>query len=142
MFQSIGVKYMKAYRLLSDIKNPEFDGRCRYGAKSIKTFIQGTVFQGRETKRDDSVEVGSEAWYLGFSPAYACGRTWHVSGTFAETLMANSEECQPTTWKDLSLSVGGYEHLASDVLEELLSSGVVSIDQVKKALTDYLAKPI
>jgi hypothetical protein len=79
---------------------------------------------------------------LGFSPAYACGRTWHVSGTFAEILMANSEECQPTTWKDLSLSVGGYEHLASDVLEELLSSGVVSIDQVKKALTDYLAKPV
>lgn len=133
---------MKAYRLLSDIKNPEFDGRCRYGAKSIKTFIQGMVFQGRIAQRDDSVKVGSDEWYRGFEPAYACGKLWHLSGSLAETLISNSEECEPSTWKDLSLSMGGYEHLASDTLEELLSSGVLSIEQVKKALTDYLAKPI
>ena len=131
---------MDTYKLLADIPNPEFDGRCRYGFKSVKTFIQGTVFQGHTTRRDDTKEIGSTDWIMSFEPAYACHRNWHFSGTLAETLIANAQLCAPTTWQDLALVEGGFEHFAGDVLEELLATGVLSIDQIKNALTDCLAK--
>jgi hypothetical protein len=53
-------------------------------------------------------------------------------------ILGNSEETQARTWHELATLDGGWHHLASDMLEALIKSGVVSIDQLAAVLKAYV----
>jgi len=121
---------MKTYKLLKDIENPQHDKRCNYGHKQYKIFKAGTFFEGRTANLNNDRD---------FSPAYVHCYEWrHLSGDIAALIIGNSIEAEPKNWHEIATIDGGYHHFASDVIEQLLNGGDVSLDQVKNALTTCL----
>ena len=121
---------MKTYKLLKDIENPQHDKRCSYGHKKYETFKAGTFFEGMSANLDNDRD---------FSPAYIQCYEWrHLSGDTAVLIIGNSVEAEPKNWHEIATIGGGYHHFSSDVIEQLLKVGAVSLDKVKNALAACL----
>ena len=113
------------YKLTSTIKNPLYDKRCKYGERSIEYFTEGKTFVVWTSKIDshgDCVDFG--------------GRS--IQGKLARDIIANSEPVQARTWHDIGMACGGYQNCADEVIDRLLSDGILSAEQVAKALNDFL----
>lgn len=118
--------------LTSDVANPVYDKRHKYGEKGWKTLSIGTVFHYKPAVFDDG-----ERWCR--NPAYAHTHDVRASGIAAETLLANSVEVSPKTFSELSLSKGwNTDAWASDILEELLREKIVSIETLDKVFVVLL----
>jgi hypothetical protein len=122
---------MKTYRLLKDIDNPEYDRRCSYGYRQYEFFKAGTFFEGRSAHLDANQR---------FNAAYARSKAWSsLHGDVAALVIGNSEEAEPTNWHEVATLDGGHHHFADEVLEQLLKDGIVTLEQVKDALSKCLS---
>ena len=122
---------MQAYRLLKDVENPHHDKRCTYGYKQYEVLKGGTFFEGRSAFVDSNNR---------FTAAYATCKAWsHIEGDVAALVIGNSVQTEPSNWHEVATLNGGYHHFANDVLEQLLSNGDVTLDQVKNALAKCLS---
>ena len=123
---------MKTYRLIKDIQNPDHDKRCAYGYKRHMTFKAGTFFEAKP------LSVEENAWR---SAAFLTCKEWgHISVDIASLLIGSSTESAPNNWKEIATSDGGCHHMADDVLENLIANGILSVEQVKAALTSCLSE--
>jgi hypothetical protein len=123
---------MKTYRLLKDIDNPEYDRRCSYGYRQYEFFKAGTFFEGHPARLDNNQR---------FEAAYARSKAWSsLHGDVAALVIGNSEEAKPTNWREIATLDGGYHHFSNEVIEQLIDSGDVTLDQVKNALTKCLSE--
>ena len=114
------------YQLKTTIANPDHDKRRRYGQEAIAEFKAGdkfVIWQREHTYLGASVDFGGPS----------------ISGILAGEIISNCEPVQPTTWLDIALVCGGYQSCADDTINQLLKTGVVTADQVAKALNDFLA---
>ena len=112
------------HKLTKNIVNPEYDRRCKYGTKAIAEFQTGKAFAVWSTDSVASVNFD--------------GR--FIDRKLAELLIANSEPVQADKWHDIALACGGYNNCADDVIDELIAAGIVTPEQVTKALTSFLSK--
>lgn len=121
---------MKTYRLLKDIDNPDHDKRNKYDYRQYEVLKGGTFFEGHPAHLDSNNR---------FEPAYVRSKAWRgVHGDVAALIIGNSIEADPTNWHEIATVDGGYHHFADEVLEQLLSGGDVTLDQVKNALAKCL----
>lgn len=63
----------RTFRLTSDIQNPQYDGRCKRGARSVKVFKSGTLVRARLWKPLRVVE-GVDLSYTTYSIQCEFGR--------------------------------------------------------------------
>jgi hypothetical protein len=121
---------MKTYRLLKDIANPDHDKRVKHGYQQYETFKAGTFFEGMPASLDKDNR---------FEPAYVYCKEWrHLSSDTAALIIGNSIEAEPSNWHEIATALGGYHHLGGDVIEKLLKDGIVTIEQVKNALSKVI----
>lgn len=112
-----------------DIKNPKFDGRARYGFKAIPMLKKGTVFTFTPSSRD--AEDG--AVDLAF---IRINDTLEQIGREVEALIVEySKPHTPTNWDEIAISMESKagSWLAGEVLQHLLNTGAVSIEQLQSA---------
>ena len=113
------------YTLKTTIVNPDYDKRFRYGQRSIPEFKAGKTFVVWKT---DVSYLGSTIDMGGPS----------IDGKTAEEIIAHSEPVQPKTWHDVALVCGGYFSCADDTIDQLIKTGIVTPEQVVRALNTFL----
>jgi hypothetical protein len=126
------VPSFKSYKLLKDIDNPQFDRRSKYGHRQFERFKADTFFEGSPACLDDK---------RGFTAAFARCKDWAtLQGDLAALIIGNSVEAEPSNWHEIATLDGGNHHWAEEVIETLLSDGVVNLEQVKTALKKCLSE--
>lgn len=119
-----------------EIKNPKHDRRCRYGEKAIESLPSGTVFeyipprQEKITLSDGTVSTWTEG------PSAYVNRAL-IGGELARLMGQHSVEHTPKTVKELAAQYGfHYNCVAEDILEKLLSDGIVSMTQLDNVMQE------
>ncbi len=120
---------MKELRQLTKtVINPNHDKRRRYGEDARAEFKNGGKFV-YETSQD---WLGQRVCFILNS-----GKTLYVSRELEREFLENSEVIQPICWHDVQALFGGYEE---DVLDYLIKSKKISIDELKNIISDLDAK--
>jgi len=112
------------YQLKTTVTNPDYDKRCKYGYRAVAEWEIGRNFTFYPAHD--------------MSPAMADFGGHNVQGEIAKLLLSHSEPVQANTWADISKVCGGYYHCADDTINQLLKTGIVTPEQVVKALNDFL----
>ncbi len=116
------------YRLLADVKAPHPDGRATFRSewKKQKVWKAGTEFLVRQGANDVNIAPRDENfWY-----AYAVNATAHgddylvLLGALSDGILVPFEE------KTVDSIVDRLEVSAKDILNEMISKGVITFDKV------------
>lgn len=117
-------------RLTRDVKNPEHDGRKRYGVEKLPVFREGTVFIRRET--EEEIIESRRIKYLRIEIVGQGNLLWTTNRETEQRMVENSEPVEPNDWATLSAHVLGSASLnfAAEVLDLLLKEGGDAMRQV------------
>lgn len=124
-------------RLTRDVKNPEHDGRKRYGVEKLPVFREGTVFIRRET--EEEIIESRRIKYLRIEIVGQGNLLWTTNRETEQRMVENSEPVDPNDWATLSAHVLGSASLnfAAEVLDLLLKEGG---DAMRQVIEDALRK--
>jgi len=119
------------HRITCDAPNPSYDGRCKYGIESIKTFKAGTlvsVHSWRDGKPwDVTIMVGDDSR--------------SISGNVAASLYDVLCDTKPQTVREAIFCRGAAGlSIREDLLQALLDNGDIRMEQIDSAITRVFAK--
>jgi hypothetical protein len=119
-------------RLLSDVKNPSYDGRARYGSNAIKLLKIGTALYeftpAARTEDDKFPAAGSVSFAQGER-----SDSVYTSQGFGKLLIENSVIARPETWRERVRFAIGFSYSANDIITHLVDADVVTAEQIKEA---------
>jgi hypothetical protein len=116
--------------LQEDVENPRPDRRKKRDGWAVPVFKKGTVFV------EQGIYILDEVRSKAIKPAKGYGRflTWRFAQEEHNLYPGNFKTKEATTWADVAKEEGDWDHLAGDVLEKLIRTEAVSLDEVRSAL--------
>jgi hypothetical protein len=118
----------KFFKTKSDIANPEYDGRCKYGAKSIKVLKSGTILERyTEVLNIAGVNVDIHHYYGNDGKQY-------TSEMFKNVELEEIEEIDPVKQFEFEFGYASTRNL----VKHLLKKQIITMDQVR----DFYNNPI
>ena len=118
-------------RITVDTPNPSYDGRCKYGIQSIKTFRTNTL-------------VTIKDWMNGVpwvAEIMVGGESRIIDGSVAASLQGNFTDGKPETVREAIFCRGAATlNINEDLLQTLLDNGDITIDQIDAAITCVFTK--
>lgn len=119
-------------RLLSDVKNPSYDGRKRYGSEAIKILKAGAALYEftptARTEEDKFPAAGSVSFKSGDR-----SDSIYTSQGFGKLLIENSVIAGPVSWRERVRFAVGFSVNGNDIIDQLIESGVITPEQVEAA---------
>lgn len=119
------------HRITVNAPNPSYDGRCKYGIDSIKTFKAGTlvsVHSWREGKPWDArIMLGDDSR--------------SITGNVAASLYDVLCDAEPKTVREIIFCRGGAGlNIHEDLLQAMFENGDISMEQIDAAITRVFAR--
>jgi hypothetical protein len=118
-------------RLTHDLKNTTRDRRARYGAAAVDVFEAGTLLR---SYRDDSSRY--ERTYV--TMLRPSGATLHAPYEMVDAVVAAAAPAEPATAAEALFAEDVETHCADDILQTLLDTGAVTVDQIRAAARQWL----